>query len=98
MVYLARISRSVLLSASLCSAGCTSSPEKDVGATAVGTGVGALVCVATMIFCPVVLAVGAGGGMLIRKANVSQHDNCMRGAPRVAAGFRSRQEYCAHNE
>ena len=86
--------RAAVLSASVCYAGCTHSPEKDAGATAIGTGVGALVCVATLFACPVVLAVGAGGGMLIRKYNVSRFNTCMRDAPRSRAGYRARREYC----
>jgi hypothetical protein len=91
---LAKVSRAVVLSVSLCCAGCTNSPRKDVSAMAVGTGVGALVCVATLFACPVVLAAGAGGGMLIRKVNVTRQDQCMRAAPRNPGRFRARQEYC----
>lgn len=86
--------RSAILSVSLCFVRCTSSPEKDIGATAVGTGAGAAVCIVTLFACPAVLAVGAGIGMLVRKINVSQYNECMRRVPRNNADFRAREAYC----
>jgi hypothetical protein len=94
MVYLGKVSCTALLSVSLCYAGCTNSPEKDIGATAVGTGVGVVICAVTLFACPAILAVGAGGGMLTRKVNVSQYNACMRRAPRNANGFRVREAHC----
>ena|SRR3954452_16178005 len=94
MARVIKLSRAVVLSLSLCHAGCTSSPEKDAGATAVGAGVGAILCVVTLIACPVVLVAGASGGMLVRKANVSQYNACMRGAPKREKAYRAREEYC----
>jgi hypothetical protein len=92
------LARAVLLSLTLCYAGCTSAPEKDVGATAIGTGVGVVVCVVTLFACPAVLAVGAGGGMLVRKYNVSRHETCMRDAPKNAKAFKAREEYCRESQ
>jgi hypothetical protein len=94
MADLGEVSRAALLSVSLCYAGCTTSPGKDIGATAVGAGIGVVVCAVTLFACPAVLAVGAGGGMLIRKVNVSQYNACMRGVPRNANGFRAREANC----
>src|SRR5882757_5388476 len=73
---------------------CTGSPGKDVGATAIGTGVGAVVCVATLFFCPAALVVGAGGAALIRKVNVSRFNECMRSAPRNIKAYRSHAAHC----
>jgi hypothetical protein len=87
--------RSAILSVLLCIAGCTESPQKDFEATTIGAGAGVAVCIATLVACPVVLMVGAGSGILIRKANVSYYNDCMRRAPRNVAGFRARQIYCS---
>jgi hypothetical protein len=87
-----RVFLSAVLLAALGNAGCTSSPEKDMGATAVGTGAGVLVCVVTLFACPVALAVGAGSGLLVRKANVSQTDECMRRT--AITDVREREAYC----
>jgi hypothetical protein len=89
----ARTLRFAALSVSLCF-GCTSSPERDVGATAIGTGAGVIACIATVFVCPAALIVGAGGGILIRKINVSRNDGCMR-RTRIA-NVRVRQAYCDH--
>src|SRR4051812_7666898 len=89
-----KASRALVLSLSLCHAGCTSSPQKDAGATAVGAGLGAIVCVVTLIACPVVLAAGAGGGILVRNFNVSKYNACMRAAPNGRHALRAREEYC----
>jgi hypothetical protein len=89
-----RVFRSAALSIALCCVGCTSSHGKDVSAAAFGTGAGAVVCIATLFFCPVVLAAGAGGAMLIRTINVSRYENCMRSAPRNINGIRARAKYC----
>jgi hypothetical protein len=93
MRWIGKALHSATLSVSLCSAGCTSSPDKDLGATAIGAGAGVAVCVVTLVACPVVLMVGAGGGMLIRKANVSRYNNCMLQTPR--ANFKAREVYCS---
>jgi hypothetical protein len=58
-----------------------------------GQALGGLVCVATLFACPVVLAAGAGV-VLIRKVDVTRHDQCMRAAPKNPRRFRARQEYC----
>jgi hypothetical protein len=86
--------RRAMLSVLLGFAGCTTSPQKDVGASAVGSGAGVVACVATMVVCPALIAIGAGSALLIRKLNVSRSDHCVRAGNGRGANIRARQTYC----